>query len=303
VPAPKTYGLIGILDKLPCRRELAATDQTRMREDEVEPWRVGSFIRYFLTMDGLAEAITLSGISKSRTSASPTQSQLRRRSRKAAAGQVQELADRRRTCARRSPAISRQGSACGRRRLRQSWNGTDCQTLHDAVCRRRRGTVRAHERHEHGRASSTCSRPGNHGQSKPRLAPTRSGVAADKGRCGLHERRAWRLLHLRCRPHGRLLGHRHRPFVCGAAKRAAVQPRPRRRSRDNVDAARQPGDLRAKQLVNWGYAICDCSLRAHYSGPVKAAGPDPIWPYREAAVGLRSSSSSPVSRRWRVRPG
>jgi NTE family protein len=45
-----------------------------------------------------------------------------------------------------------------------------------------------------------------------------------------------------------------------------------------------PGDLRAKQ-INWGYAICDRGLRAHYRGPVKQAGSDPVWPSPAAAIG------------------
>jgi NTE family protein len=45
------------------------------------------------------------------------------------------------------------------------------------------------------------------------------------------------------------------------------------------------GDLVSRQLVNWGYAICDRSLRANYRGPVQPLASKPKWPYPEAALG------------------
>lgn len=45
-----------------------------------------------------------------------------------------------------------------------------------------------------------------------------------------------------------------------------------------------PGDARAKQLINWGYAVCDRSVRCHYHGPEVAQSP-PAWPYPDAALG------------------
>lgn len=44
-----------------------------------------------------------------------------------------------------------------------------------------------------------------------------------------------------------------------------------------------PGEKIAKQLINWGYAICDRSLRKNYPEPVAAT--PPAWPYAEAALG------------------
>jgi NTE family protein len=44
-----------------------------------------------------------------------------------------------------------------------------------------------------------------------------------------------------------------------------------------------PGEKAAKQLVNWGYAICDRSLRANYTGVV--APTPPTWPFPEAVLG------------------
>ena len=43
------------------------------------------------------------------------------------------------------------------------------------------------------------------------------------------------------------------------------------------------GDDVSKQLVNWGYAICDRSVRANYKGPV--AESLATWPFPEAALG------------------
>ena len=36
----------------------------------------------------------------------------------------------------------------------------------------------------------------------------------------------------------------------------------------------------AEKLVNWGYAIADRSVRAHYRGPVELATAPPRWPFR-----------------------
>jgi NTE family protein len=46
-----------------------------------------------------------------------------------------------------------------------------------------------------------------------------------------------------------------------------------------------PGDLTARRLINWGYAICDRCLRAHYHGPVKPLQSKAEWPYPAAAIG------------------
>jgi NTE family protein len=45
-----------------------------------------------------------------------------------------------------------------------------------------------------------------------------------------------------------------------------------------------PGELVAKQLVNWGYAITDRCVRQHYQGPVPPAAVLAAWPYREAPL-------------------
>ena len=39
-----------------------------------------------------------------------------------------------------------------------------------------------------------------------------------------------------------------------------------------------PGDDVSKGLINWGYAIADRSIRAHYRGPEPIAGPSPSFP-------------------------
>ena len=41
------------------------------------------------------------------------------------------------------------------------------------------------------------------------------------------------------------------------------------------------GQVPSKQLVNWGYAICDRCVRSHYG----VAGPAPTWPYPDAPLG------------------
>ncbi len=47
------------------------------------------------------------------------------------------------------------------------------------------------------------------------------------------------------------------------------------------------GEAASKQLVNWGYAICDYCLRLHYQGPVKPAGTKPAWPFPEQSLSSR----------------
>lgn len=46
-----------------------------------------------------------------------------------------------------------------------------------------------------------------------------------------------------------------------------------------------PGDLVAKQLVNWGYAVCDRVVRAHYKGPTTPVSTPPAWIYPDAPLG------------------
>ena len=43
------------------------------------------------------------------------------------------------------------------------------------------------------------------------------------------------------------------------------------------------GEQTSKQLVNWGYAICDRSVRTNYKG--QFAQTHPVWPYQEARLG------------------
>jgi NTE family protein len=42
------------------------------------------------------------------------------------------------------------------------------------------------------------------------------------------------------------------------------------------------GDPAAKQVINWGYAVADRSIRANYVGPINAA--PPVLPYPEAPL-------------------
>ncbi len=44
------------------------------------------------------------------------------------------------------------------------------------------------------------------------------------------------------------------------------------------------GETITKQLVNWGYAICDRSVRTHYRGSDALAAARPTWPYAEASL-------------------
>jgi NTE family protein len=44
-----------------------------------------------------------------------------------------------------------------------------------------------------------------------------------------------------------------------------------------------PGESRARELINWGYAIVDRSIRAHYRGSIILAATPPHWPFPEQA--------------------
>lgn len=46
-----------------------------------------------------------------------------------------------------------------------------------------------------------------------------------------------------------------------------------------------PGEEAAKALVNWGYAICDRSVRTNYAGWEPVGGPAPAWPFADAPLG------------------
>jgi NTE family protein len=43
------------------------------------------------------------------------------------------------------------------------------------------------------------------------------------------------------------------------------------------------GGETSKQLVNWGYAVCDRSIRSNYKGPIDDVKPD--WPFPDARLG------------------
>ena len=43
------------------------------------------------------------------------------------------------------------------------------------------------------------------------------------------------------------------------------------------------GETTSKELVNWGYAICDRCVRTHWRGAPLATTP-PAWPYPEAKL-------------------
>jgi NTE family protein len=45
------------------------------------------------------------------------------------------------------------------------------------------------------------------------------------------------------------------------------------------------GEMTGRQLINWGYAICDRSLRTHYHGPVKPLQGEAQWLYPDAPLG------------------
>ena len=42
------------------------------------------------------------------------------------------------------------------------------------------------------------------------------------------------------------------------------------------------GDSLSKQIINWGYVVCDRSVRANYTGPLKASAPQ--LPYPDAKI-------------------
>jgi len=44
------------------------------------------------------------------------------------------------------------------------------------------------------------------------------------------------------------------------------------------------GETQSKQLINWGYAICDRCVRVHYNVPGIQQKPSPRWPYPEAPL-------------------
>ena len=54
------------------------------------------------------------------------------------------------------------------------------------------------------------------------------------------------------------------------------------------------GDLASKQVINWGYAVCDGSLRADYVGPMHVTPPQ--LPYPDAPL------ASVVSGPWPCAP-
>jgi NTE family protein len=44
------------------------------------------------------------------------------------------------------------------------------------------------------------------------------------------------------------------------------------------------GETQSKQLINWGYAICDRCIRVHYNVAEIQQKPAPTWPYRDVAL-------------------
>ena len=44
------------------------------------------------------------------------------------------------------------------------------------------------------------------------------------------------------------------------------------------------GETQSKQLINWGYAICDRCIRVHYNVPELQQKPAPQWPYPQAPL-------------------
>ena len=44
------------------------------------------------------------------------------------------------------------------------------------------------------------------------------------------------------------------------------------------------GDRPSKQLINWGYAICDRCIRTHYNVAAIQGKPAPAWPYADAPL-------------------
>jgi NTE family protein len=45
------------------------------------------------------------------------------------------------------------------------------------------------------------------------------------------------------------------------------------------------GNVESKQLINWGYAICDRCVRTYYNVPALQQNPVPQWPYPDAQLG------------------
>jgi len=45
------------------------------------------------------------------------------------------------------------------------------------------------------------------------------------------------------------------------------------------------GTMESKQLINWGYAICDRCIRTYYNIPALQQKPVPQWPYPDARLG------------------
>jgi NTE family protein len=45
------------------------------------------------------------------------------------------------------------------------------------------------------------------------------------------------------------------------------------------------GIMESKQLINWGYAICDRCIRTYYNVPALQQKPVPQWPYPDARLG------------------
>ncbi len=45
------------------------------------------------------------------------------------------------------------------------------------------------------------------------------------------------------------------------------------------------GETQSKQLINWGYAICDRCMRVHYDVPEIQHKPAPRWPYPQLPLG------------------
>ena len=45
------------------------------------------------------------------------------------------------------------------------------------------------------------------------------------------------------------------------------------------------GNTESRQLINWGYAICDRCVRTHYNVPEVQQKPAPQWPYPNAPLG------------------
>jgi NTE family protein len=44
------------------------------------------------------------------------------------------------------------------------------------------------------------------------------------------------------------------------------------------------GEVQSKQLINWGYVICDKCIRTHYNVAAIQQKPDPTWPYQDARL-------------------